>query len=132
MRTYVFSILFCRITMELQGEHAEIIKGLKVMVYNFIEKGIIPCSALDILNNKLQPERLNLFLSFGVDLRVVLSCIPLEPTVQLFKIEKEPDPPMVNHLDDSFFEENDVEIKVEIGEVTDDVNLDEDNTGPQI
>ena len=78
--------------MDSQDEHEEIIQGLKVMVYGFVSKGIIPSSALDVINNKLQPDRINLFLSFGIDLRVVLSCIPLEPNVQVVKVEKDVDP----------------------------------------
>ena len=114
--------------MDSQDEHEEIIQGLKVMVYGFVSKGIIPSSALDVINNKLQPDRINLFLSFGVDLRVVLSCIPLEPNVQVVKVEKDADPSSED-FDANFIKQN-VDVKLEIGEVPDeDEGYDHDTSG---
>ena len=69
------------------NEFEEIIKGLRVMINGFVSKGILPCSEMDIIKGKLPPEKNLMFLSFGIDLKVAITCFPLDPFIPLVKLE---------------------------------------------
>ena len=69
------------------NEFEEIIKGLRVMINGFVSKGILPCSEMDIIKGKLPPEKNLMFLSFGIDLKVAITCFPLDPIIPLVKLE---------------------------------------------
>ena len=80
------------------------------MFCDFITKGILPCSIIDILNGKISPQLLNVFQSFGVDLVSKLShCSFLNPSVKIevpvdsYDYIFEEDPLILNN-DDSFDE----------------------------
>ena len=73
--------------MATQVEFEEIVKGLRVMINGFVEKGILPCTELDIMDGKLPPEKYQMFLSFGIDLEVAISCFPMDPIIPLIKLE---------------------------------------------
>ena len=69
------------------NEFEEIIKGLRVMINGFVSKGILPCSEMDIIKGKLPPDKILMFLSFGIDLKVAITCFPLDPIIPLVKLE---------------------------------------------
>ena len=50
--------------------HEEILKGLRVMIHGFRSKGVLTCSEMDIINGKLPSDENELFLSFGIDLKI--------------------------------------------------------------
>ena len=68
-------------------EHEEIVKGIRVMINGFICKGILPCSEIDIMNDRLPPEKNSLFLSFGIDLKLAITSFPMDPVIPLVKLE---------------------------------------------
>ena len=100
--------------MATPEQHEEIIKGLRVMIHGFVTKGILNCSEMDILNNKLSPEKDELFLSFGINLRVAIMCCPLDPIIPLVKIESKDvfNDPCFDTLADGF-QSGTVKIKLE-------------------
>ena len=73
--------------MATYDEHEEIIKALRVMLHNLISKNIIPCTEMDILNDKLTMERYELFMSYGIDLKIAVTCFPMDPIIPLIKLE---------------------------------------------
>ena len=73
--------------MATPKEHEEIVKGIRVMINGFICKGILPCSEIDIMNDRLPPEKNSLFLSFGIDLKLAITCYPMDPVIPLVKLE---------------------------------------------
>ena len=73
--------------MATPNEFEEIIKGLRVMINGFVAKGILPCSEMDVIKGKLPPEKNLMFLSFGIDLKVAITCFPLDPFIPLVKLE---------------------------------------------
>ena len=73
--------------MATYDEHEEIIKALRVMLHNLISKNIIPCTEMDILNDKLTLERYELFMSYGIDLKIAVTCFPMDPIIPLIKLE---------------------------------------------
>ena len=67
---------------------------------------------MDILKDRLPPERNDLFLSYGIDLKLAITCCPLDPVISLVKIE----PGVLTkgaffHSEDVFFDQ--VNIKME-------------------
>ena len=67
--------------------HEEILKGLRVMIHGFRNKGVLTCSEMDIINGKLPSDENELFLSFGIDLKIAVTCFPLDPFIPLVKLE---------------------------------------------
>ena len=49
------------------------------MLYNFIMKNILPCSEMEIVNDKLAPEINNVFLTFGINLKFAVSNMNSRP-----------------------------------------------------
>ena len=78
--------------MATPEEHEEIVKRLRVMIHGLISTKIIPCSERDIIEGRLPYDKDQLFLSFGINLRVAITSFPLDPVIPLVKIE--------NHYDD--------------------------------
>ena len=68
-------------------EHEDIVVELRLMIHRLRDKGIIPCSELDIIDGKLPYEKNQLFLSYGIDLILAVKCFPLDPTIPLVKLE---------------------------------------------
>ena len=79
--------------MATPEEHEEIVKRLRVMIHGLISTKIIPCSERDIIEGRLPYDKDQLFLSFGINLRVAITSFPLDPIIPLVKIE--------NHYDDN-------------------------------
>ena len=94
--------------MATQVEFEEIVKGLRVMINGFVEKGILPCTEVDIIDGKLPPDKYQMFLSFGIDLEVAISCFPMDPIIPLIKLE-----PNDYIADDNVQTVENVEIKTE-------------------
>ena len=89
---------------------SEYCKSELKMFCDFIMKGILPCSIIDILNGKISPQLHNVFVGFGVDLVSKLShCSFLNPSVKIevpvnsYDYIFEEDPLLLNN-DDSFDE----------------------------
>ena len=103
--------------MATPQEHEEIVKGLRVMINGFVTKGILSCSEMDILKDRLPPERNDLFLSYGIDLKLAITCCPLDPIISLAKIE----PGVIN--EGGIFQSKDVffdKVNIKVEEPTDD------------
>ena len=68
-------------------EYEEIVKRLRVMIHGLISSGVIPCSERDIIEGRLPSEKDQLFLSFGINLKMAITCFPLDPIIPLVKID---------------------------------------------
>ena len=73
--------------MATPKEHEEIVKRLRVMIHGLISSGVIPCSGRDIIEGLLPFEKDQLFLNFGINLRMAITCFPLDPIISLVKID---------------------------------------------
>ena len=73
--------------MATSYEHEEIVKRLRVMIHGLISSGVIPCSERDIIEGRLPFEKDQLFLNFGINLRMAITCFPLDPIIPLVKID---------------------------------------------
>ena len=51
---------------------SNIIQSDLKIFHDFIMKGILPCAEMDIINGEMSSETNNLFLSFGVDLNIIV------------------------------------------------------------
>ena len=85
--------------MATSYEHEEIVKRLRVMIHGLISSGVIPCSERDIIEGRLPFEKDQLFLNFGINLRMAITCFPLDPIIPLVKIDSHYD---VNNKTDDF------------------------------
>ena len=85
--------------MATPGEHEEIVKRLRVMIHGLISTNVIPCSERDIIEGRLSYEKDQLFLSYGINLKLAITCFPLDPIIPLVKLENHYD---VDNKPDNF------------------------------
>ena len=102
------------------------------MLHNFVMKGFLPCSEADILDGVVDADSLNIFHSFGIDLRQLLSQSPSQDTKATVQVEQKPKrkstmPSMVELYDEGDeLLEDDVADPPFVPEGTDDVDDDDE------